>query len=83
MINLFLFSQGQKIGAPLELIENLRKQVETKEMIIKTSKEEMNALKTELRNLQGIRETVAVFEEQVNKGSLLSFSSILCLLEKC
>lgn len=51
-------------------------------MIIKTSKEEMNALKTELRNLQGIRETVAVFEEQVNNASLLSFSSILCLLEK-
>lgn len=43
----------------------------------------MNALKTELRNLQGIRETVAVFEEQVNNGSLLSFSSILCLLESC
>lgn len=36
----------------------------------------MNALKTELRNLQGIRETVTVFEEQVNNGSLLSFSSI-------
>lgn len=45
-------------------------------MIIKTNKEEMNALKTELRNLQGIRETVTVFEEQVNNGSLLSFSSI-------
>lgn len=76
MINLFWFSQGQKIGAPLELIENLRKQVETKEMIIKTNKEEMNALKMELRNLQGIRETVTVFEEQVNNTYLLSFSSI-------
>lgn len=52
-------------------------------MIIKTNKEEMNALKTELQNLQGIRETVAVFDEQVNNGSLLSSSSFLCLSEKC